>query len=200
MQVIEYIQYLQEKVHKYEGSYQGWNQELPKLMPWRNSHRPAEVFIAQSRATNSGSCPALMFAAKFDEDNIIGSPTNPRNGQNIVESDMSTVTTVKAIDHHSGLTNKAVPLPVPVQTNIFTPSGSGTVMAPIPARVAFDIENLTSQPQSQFWLLNTLTQALQSCGVDLSQASISVQIDLGKRETSRLPASTSTVKVLGFAF
>ena len=105
----------------------------------------------QSQATNSGSCPALMFAAKFDEDNIIGSPTNPRNGQNAVESDMSTVTTVKAIDHHSGLTNKAVPLPVPVQPNIFTPSGSGTTMAPIPARVKSDIENLTSQPQSQFW-------------------------------------------------
>ncbi|CAL5362432.1 hypothetical protein CsSME_00053805 [Camellia sinensis var. sinensis] len=232
LEVIEYIQYLQEKVHKYEGSYQGWNQEPPKLMPWqRNSHQPAEVFMDQSQATNSGSCPALMFAAKFDEDNIIGSPTNPRNGQNAVESDMSTVTTVKAIDHHSGLTNKAVPLPVPVQPNIFTPSGSGTAMAPIPARVKSDIENLTSQPQSQFWqgrscptdcavasnklkeqeltiesgrisissvysqgLLNTLTQALQSCGVDLSQASISVQIDLGKRATSRLPASTSTVK------
>lgn len=231
LEVIEYIQYLQEKVHKYEGSYPGWNQEPPKLMPWRNSHQPAEVFIDQSQATNSGSCPALMFAAKVDEDNIIGSPTNPRNGQNAVESDMSTVTTVKAIDHHSGLANKAVPLPVPVQPNIFTPSGSGTAMAPIPARVKSDIENLTYQPQSQFWqgrscptdcavasnklkeqeltiesgrisissvysqgLLNTLTQALQSCGVDLSQASISVQIDLGKRATSRLPALTSTVK------
>lgn len=30
-------------------------------------------------------------------------------------------------------------------------------------------------------LLMTLTQALQSSGVDLSQASISIQIDLGKR-------------------
>ncbi|GFP95307.1 transcription factor bim2 [Phtheirospermum japonicum] len=30
-------------------------------------------------------------------------------------------------------------------------------------------------------LLNSLTQALQSTGVDLSQASISVQINLGKR-------------------
>lgn len=36
MQVIEYIQFLQEKVDKYEGSYQGWNQEPPKLMPWVN--------------------------------------------------------------------------------------------------------------------------------------------------------------------
>ena len=36
LQVIEYIQFLQEKVHKYEGSYQGWSHEPAKLMPWVN--------------------------------------------------------------------------------------------------------------------------------------------------------------------
>ena len=44
-------------------------------------------------------------------------------------------------------------------------------------------------------LLNTLTQALQSSGVDLSQASISVQIDLGKRANRGLMPGTSIVKV-----
>lgn len=34
LQVIEYVQYLQEKVQKYEGSYQGWSSEPTKLMPW----------------------------------------------------------------------------------------------------------------------------------------------------------------------
>lgn len=34
-------------------------------------------------------------------------------------------------------------------------------------------------------LLDTLTQALQSSGVDLSQASISVQIELGKQASLR---------------
>lgn len=34
MQVIEYVQFLQEKVQKYEGSYQGWSPEPTKLMPW----------------------------------------------------------------------------------------------------------------------------------------------------------------------
>lgn len=33
MQVIEYIQFLQEKVQKYEGSYQGWEHE-PTKFPW----------------------------------------------------------------------------------------------------------------------------------------------------------------------
>ncbi|CAL8159048.1 unnamed protein product [Prunus armeniaca] len=43
-------------------------------------------------------------------------------------------------------------------------------------------------------LLNTLTQALQNSGVDLSQASISVQIELGKRANSRSPIPKSVVK------
>lgn len=34
LQVIEYVQYLQEKVQKYEVSYQDWSAEPTKLMPW----------------------------------------------------------------------------------------------------------------------------------------------------------------------
>jgi hypothetical protein len=45
-------------------------------------------------------------------------------------------------------------------------------------------------------LLSTLTQALQSSGVDLSQASISVQIELGKRSNGRVSGSPSIVKVI----
>ena len=45
-------------------------------------------------------------------------------------------------------------------------------------------------------LLSTLTQALQSSGIDLSQANISVQIDLGKRANGRVNSSASVIKVL----
>lgn len=44
-------------------------------------------------------------------------------------------------------------------------------------------------------LLNTLTQALHSAGVDLSQASVSVQIDLGKRANRGMTSGTSIAKV-----
>lgn len=37
LQVIDYVQYLQEMLQKYEGSYQGWSSEPTKLMPWVNS-------------------------------------------------------------------------------------------------------------------------------------------------------------------
>ena len=41
-------------------------------------------------------------------------------------------------------------------------------------------------------LLNTLTHALQSSGIDLSQANISVQINLGKRAVKRPTAGQSS--------
>ncbi|KAK7841380.1 transcription factor bim1 [Quercus suber] len=44
-------------------------------------------------------------------------------------------------------------------------------------------------------LLNSLTEALQSSGVDLSQASISVQIELGKQSNGRATRPPSVVKV-----
>lgn len=44
-------------------------------------------------------------------------------------------------------------------------------------------------------LLNNLTQALQTSGIDLSQANISVQIDLGKRANRRVNSSASIAKV-----
>lgn len=46
-----------------------------------------------------------------------------------------------------------------------------------------------------FRLLNTLTKALQNSGVDLSQANISVHVDLGKRSNGKLNSSASTLKV-----
>lgn len=44
-------------------------------------------------------------------------------------------------------------------------------------------------------VLNTLTQALQSSGVDLSQTSISVRINVGNRANSGATAVASSSKV-----
>ncbi|OVA16896.1 Myc-type [Macleaya cordata] len=229
LEVIEYIQFLQEKVQKYEGPYQGWNQEPMKLRPWRNGHAPGEGMIDLSRTTRNGPGQALMFAGKFDDNNIAIAPTMLTSAQNAIESDLSTSTAYKPMDHHPGLANKAVPPSIPVPTNMLTTVASGGGIAQPPQRPISEVENIVSQPQSQVWqsrpcpaecpvttdtlneqedltveggtiniagvysqgLLNNLTQALQSSGVDLSQASISVQIDLGKRAISRLTASTA---------
>ncbi|KAJ6817741.1 transcription factor BIM2-like isoform X2 [Iris pallida] len=42
-------------------------------------------------------------------------------------------------------------------------------------------------------ILNTLSRALESSGIDLSQANVSVQINLGKRATGRRPTATTTM-------
>lgn len=45
-------------------------------------------------------------------------------------------------------------------------------------------------------ILDTLTQVLQSSGVDLSQASISVQLDVGRRANNEQSAMASSSQVL----
>ncbi|KAL9372529.1 hypothetical protein Peur_034773 [Populus x canadensis] len=228
LEVIEYIQFLQEKVQKYEGSYQGWNHETAKLVPWENNSRPVESSVDQSRGLNSGAGPALLFAAKLDERNITVSPSiNPGGVRNPVEADM---TSANAMDRHPGFTNKSIPFPISLQPN-FNPGRTAGTAAQFPPRLASDAENMASQTQPQScharsWstdeavasdkvkekdltveggtisisnaysqgLVNTLTQALQSSGVDLSRASISVQIELGKTGNSRQTASTSITK------
>lgn len=232
LEVIEYIQFLQEKVHKYEGSYQGWSHEPAKLMPWRNNHRPAESYVDQSRCVNSASAPALVFAGKFDEKNICVSPTIAGSAQNPVESDISTATTFKQMDNHPIITNKGIPFPMSLQPNVFTPVRISGAVPQLPPKLASDAENISSHPQPQLCqlrscptdggttsdkpkeqdltveggtisissvysqgLLNSLTEALQSSGVDLSQASISVQIELGKQSNGRATKPPSVVKV-----
>ncbi|KAH9722375.1 transcription factor BIM1 [Citrus sinensis] len=219
LEVIEYIQFLQEKVHKYEGPFVGWNPERAKLAPWKNNHKHAESYVDQSQGINNGSATALVFAAKFNEKNVSISPAIPGSGQKPVESDMTSASTFKTMDPQPGITNKAMPFPMSLQPNCYKPVRNGGAAASLRPRLASDAENTTSQPQTlechtrsctgdmpisnnkklkeqelpveggrinistaySQGLLKTLTQALQSSGVDLSQASVSVQIDLGKR-------------------
>ncbi|XWS60393.1 hypothetical protein CRYUN_Cryun07bG0032700 [Craigia yunnanensis] len=233
LEVIEHIHFLHEKIHQYEGTYQGRSHEPLKLMPWRNNQRPTENYADQSRAINGVCGPAVVFSAKLDEKNITVAPTIPGSAHNPIESDMSTATTFRAIDLRPGTMNKTMPFPVSLQPNFFTSAQSTGPADQLPPRLPSDAENSASQPQSVLChtgscttngalpnkklkeqeltieggkisissvysqgLLNTLTQALQTSGVDLSHASISVQIELGKRSSSssRPTAPTSTLK------
>ncbi|KAH9778337.1 transcription factor BIM1 [Citrus sinensis] len=234
LEVIEYIQFLQEKVHKYEGPYVGWNPERAKLAPWKNNHKHAESYVDQSQGINNGSATALVFAAKFNEKNVSISPAIPGSAQKPVESDMTSASTFKTMDPQPGITNKAMPFPMSLQPNCYKPVRNGGAAPSLRPRLASDAENTTSQPQTlechtrsctgdmpmsnnkklkeqeltveggrinistaySQGLLKTLTQALQSSGVDLSQASVSVQIDLGKRATQAPITLASNLKFL----
>lgn len=103
----------------------------------------------QSRGINNGSAPALVFAGKFDEKNVCSSPTIVGSVQNQVESDISTATDSKQMDHHPGIPNKAIPFPVSLQPNFFTPVRTSGAVHEIPPVLASDAENIPSQPQRQ---------------------------------------------------
>ncbi|KAE9602235.1 putative transcription factor bHLH family [Lupinus albus] len=218
LEVIEYIHFLQDKVHKHEGPFQEWNHESEKLMPWRNNDRPAESF--ETRGTNSGSgpSPTLLFASKTDQKNITISQTIPGNTQH-VESGLNLSTNFKTMDHHPRITNNSFPIPISPQPNFFIPAqggGLGGVVSQLAHGLTSDAESGRYQHSEECQtmaatsenlkekeptmeggaisishayskgLLDTLKHALQSSGVDLSQASISVQIELGK-QTNIIP-------------
>ncbi|KAL7232153.1 hypothetical protein ACSBR2_010216 [Camellia fascicularis] len=249
LEVIQYIQFLQEKLQMYEGSYQGWSQEPTKLMPWgfyfllvprlnlhsgylsiksnneghgfslskRNNCGLVESFIDQSQLMRNGS---------GQEDSIVVTPAMLTNAQNSVESDLGEAAVYKALDNPAVAENQAFPINIPLQSSVL----GDVPTQPCQASVS-DSEHLASQSQSQFWqsrpcttesavpsytlneeelkiesgeasisnaysqgLLNSLTEALQSSGVDLTQASISVQLDVGKRANTGLTATMFSAK------
>ncbi|XP_039042408.1 transcription factor BIM1-like isoform X2 [Hibiscus syriacus] len=222
LEVIEYIQFLQEKVNKYEGSYQGWSSAPSKLIPWRSNQRPTENYADQSRAINGVSAPSVVFPAKLDgAENPIEPPNTSR----------ATTTTFRAMDLSPGMMDKTIPFPVSLQPNFFNSAHNTVPATQIAPRLPSDAENSVSQPQTipchtrscttngslpnekpkeqeltieggtisiscaySQQLLSTLTQALQTSGLDLSHASLSVQIELGKRSNSQPTAPASTLK------
>ncbi|XP_052118222.1 transcription factor BIM2 isoform X2 [Arachis duranensis] len=227
-EVIEYIHFLQEKVHKYEGSFQGWNHEPEKLMPWRNNDKPAESFEACGTNSGSGPSPTLLFASKIDEKNITLSPPITGSSQKL-EPGLNTATPFKNMDHPPGITNNTFPIPISSPPNFFPPRKSIGLgeMPHVTHRLPSDAGNGIYQPSVECQtvtatneklkekelaieggaisissvyskgLLDTLTHALQSSGVDLSQASISVQIELRKQENiirPTLPMSMCGIK------
>ncbi|CAN4088320.1 unnamed protein product [Withania somnifera] len=224
LEVIEYIHFLQEKVHKYEESYQGWDNEQLKL-PLSKCHRKTHGGGNHPQCTINASGTALTYAGKFDERMMGNSTANPINVQKL-EQNIST-TSSKENFQQPGLTNKTTTLPM--HPNTFSFCGTNSTAALYSSNLIAD--KLESKAHSQFslsrshmtdyaipnvnpkrqepsvesgtisissaysqGLLNTLTQALQNSGVDLSQASISVQIDLGNRANGRVNSSASTIK------
>ncbi|KAJ9564091.1 hypothetical protein OSB04_000057 [Centaurea solstitialis] len=214
LEVIQYIQFLQEKLQVYEGAYQGWSPEPTKLMPWRGNCG-ADNFADQSPPIKNGS---------VDEGNIVFAPALLTNLQSLAESDLSGSAGFKTADHGA---NRAVSMDVPLQQNTFEAEPTHTSQGSFP-----DVDLLASQSRPQPWntrpfsnegaiqsctpseveelkmqkeeasisnayskgLLNNLTQALGSSGVDLSQACISVQFDIRKGANSGATSTSFGIK------
>ncbi|KAA3462799.1 transcription factor BIM2 isoform X1 [Gossypium australe] len=199
LQVIEYVQFLQEKVQKYEGSYQGWSSEPMKLMPWamallriaifKNSHWRGQSFVDHPQAIKNDPGLGSTFSGKLDENNINLSPSMIASALDSSEADPVR-------------DNEQAELAVPIQGGhpLQRPVSEAQATECLTSNDALNqqddltIEGGTISISSVYsqGLLNALTQALQRTGLDLSQANISVQIDLGKRSNRGLTSSAKS--------
>ncbi|XP_042397768.1 transcription factor BIM2-like isoform X6 [Zingiber officinale] len=207
------LEFLQEKVQKYESSFPGWNQENPKLMPWvkvyfrsfwKNAERALKYSYSQvnqipidglpdpSQVIRSGSTHA--FSGHFDEGDIPVTPTLIPNAQNQIESD-ATGGVQYMIDSATG----CVPnMPAQAQSlwlGSSSPADCAASNEMLNDQDDMIIDEGTINASSNYSqsLLTTLSQALQSSGMDLSQVSISVQINLGKRSSNKRSDTAATL-------
>uniref|UniRef100_A0A0D3H1L5 BHLH domain-containing protein n=1 Tax=Oryza barthii TaxID=65489 RepID=A0A0D3H1L5_9ORYZ len=211
LEVIEYIRFLQEKVQKYEVSYPEWNQENAKVVPWTNIYFRSSWKNAQNKgqvpADHSPDPPELlkngspyMFPFTGNSDNNNAVETAAASGaQDQAETNPMSRVSYRSVD---------TPSPNNVADKV-TSQPHAQLVRPSPAEnhtvncdklnnsdLAIDEGTISLSSQYSQELLNKLNHALENSGIDLSQASISVQINLGKRAMKRsTPAATSTSKV-----
>ncbi|KAI4340163.1 hypothetical protein MLD38_025027 [Melastoma candidum] len=217
MEVIEYIQMLQEKVTKYEGSYPGWTCEPVKPMPLRNGHKPGNNCLDRFRPTNNGSKATTVLAAEADEDNDTLMSGIPRSAHEPSETDVSSESASKAAPPHPLAVGRNVfPFPISIHPDLsaipkdgcqagHVLHGMAAGLGRIP-RTGVSIAALDNKLKGEgsaveggstsfsdaysHGLLKVLTQVLQNSGVDLSQSSISVQIELSKRGNLGIAATS----------
>ncbi|CAM0911472.1 unnamed protein product [Alopecurus aequalis] len=201
LEVIEYIRFLQEKVHKYEVSYPEWNQENAKMVPWENMYFrsfwknaqnkdqiPGDTSPGPSQIIKNGSSPGFP----DDNDNAVASVV-PSGVQNQAETDPSGSMSYKSTETPSPIIRDNVTSEAQAHQPISSPAEDRVINNEMFSNPELAIDEGTISLSSQYSqeLLSTLNHALQNSGIDLSQASISVQINLGKRATKTSEAATS---------
>ncbi|KAJ0965333.1 hypothetical protein J5N97_026471 [Dioscorea zingiberensis] len=185
-----------------------------------NSQGPVDDIADPSQEIKNGPVPpGFMLSGRFDDSNIPVAPAMVSNIRNPSESDNMTADVSYKPMESPAVSAMAVPL----QPNMYAAVGNETVSAQTQQRFMPDGDNFASQPQSQAdcavsgdmlndqeeltidegtislssaysrGVLSSLTQSLQSSGVDLSETSISVQINLCKPLITLRPSMTNTV-------
>ncbi|XP_062191921.1 transcription factor BIM2-like isoform X2 [Phragmites australis] len=211
LEVIEYIRFLQEKVQKYEVSHQEWNQENAKIVPWSNIYFRSFWKNAQnkdevnedmnsdpSQVTKNGSSPGLPFAAKPEDYNNAAAFETASGAQELAQTNPKGCVSYKEAETPSNVANNVVSQQ-PAQLIKSSPTEDCAVNSEMLNNPELAIDEGTISLSSQYsqGLLSTLNHALQNSGIDLSQASISVQVNLGKRAIKRpAPGANSTSKEL----
>ncbi|XP_042377856.1 transcription factor BIM2-like isoform X1 [Zingiber officinale] len=203
LEVIEYVKFLQEKVQKYE-TFPSWNQENEKLIPWSNNQGGSRESITDpSNLAKNGPQSGLLFAGKFVDNTNLGEQISLSNVQNVAEADVNLVPMQSnyyaSVGRGSDFMQPQERL-ITDSENLVSHSQSewqgSSCMADCTVGCENDQELTIDEGTINFssiysqGLLTTLSQAVASSGLDLSQASISVQINLGRRAIKR-PTNTN---------
>ncbi|KAJ1280815.1 hypothetical protein BS78_04G262000 [Paspalum vaginatum] len=178
LEVIEYIRFLQEKVQKYESAHPQKNRE-DSSMPWakvyyRSCWKSTENF---TQVQGGGlSTPTQDMNSEQTAPNALFSIQSAR------ETSSDDISPQKGANTPENCANNSTPSKQPQWLSMSTSdSGNITPRKNKKQTLQEDTQSL-SNAYSQ-GLLNRLTQALRSSGVDPSQASISVEINMDRRAT-----------------
>uniref|UniRef100_I1Q6U9 BHLH domain-containing protein n=1 Tax=Oryza glaberrima TaxID=4538 RepID=I1Q6U9_ORYGL len=206
LEVIEYIRFLQEKVQKFEASVPEWNQENAKILPWSNIYfrsfwknsqskgqNPGDDLPDPSQFIRNGSSSGYNFTGKPDDNHNMVTSAAASGAQELVETDHAASVSYRSAETPTNITNNVTSR---AQAQWASPAGVDDCAMNSEMlnnqQLAIDEGTISLSSQYSQQLLGTLTHALESSGVDLSQASISVQINLGKRAVKRPGADGSS--------
>ncbi|GAB2288979.1 hypothetical protein Dimus_023283 [Dionaea muscipula] len=155
----------------------------------------------------------IMKSGSGQENNVI-QPI--RNEQPSAESSFGGNAAYKGADYLSATDTSAVPLSMPLQPGMY-PSGTNflpsenlaskpptqtcwsrpfAIGCPITRSSLSETQPRDISSVYSHGLVKKLTQAFQSSGVDTSQTSISVQLDIGRRANTSAIAGTSAAEVI----
>nr|CAB3450949.1 unnamed protein product [Digitaria exilis] len=173
LEVIEYIRFLQEKVQKYESAHPQKINHEDSSMPWN---------ISQVQGGGLSPPTQDMNKEQYCSKKSTVAPTDLLSTQSAGETSIDDISSQKATSTPQIWADDSTPSKQPPWLSMSTSDSGNRPLSKNDKQTLPEDTSSLSNAYSQ-GLLNTLTQALKRSGVDPSQASISVEINMDKRAT-----------------
>ncbi|RLN07787.1 transcription factor BIM2-like isoform X2 [Panicum miliaceum] len=185
LEVIEYIRFLQEKVQKYESAHPQKNHEDSSMSwakvyyrsCWKNTEN-----ITQVQGGGSSAPTQDMNKEQYCSDKTTVAPTPLFSTHSAGETSVDDISSQKATSTPQNWADDSTPSKRPPWLSMSTSDSGNKTLSKNEKQTVHEDTSSLSNAYSQ-GLLNRLTQALKSSGVDPSQASISVEINMDKTAT-----------------
>ncbi|XP_078439371.1 transcription factor BIM2-like isoform X2 [Wolffia australiana] len=180
LEVIDYIQLLKEKVEKYEAPYSVWNQDNAKLTPWKNNqtHTPVSPTLVKN-----GSLPTNFVSPM--ESGVTPTPSQHPSATAGGFGFFQPQTRISTGSPDHTQTPWLRPSPPPSADNGCSSAAGTAELCADADGLVIDGASISLSSAYSEGLLSALTRALDGLGMDLSQSSISVRINLGRQVLGR---------------